>query len=295
VWYCDDCGETMVRREDPSECSACGSKALRQDPDVLDTWFSSWLWPFSTLGWPDLTPDLAAFYPTQSLVTAPEILFFWVARMIMAGIEFMGDVPFSDVYLNGTVRDMEGRKMSKSLGNGIDPLEVVDRFGADALRFTVISAQGMGTDVRMDPANLDETFKPGRNFANKVWNIGRFALPYLQRAPIDELDSVSDDLELPDRWILSRLAATIRSVDDLLEAFRFQEAADAIYHFIWGDVADWYLEMVKPRLREDADPRGGRSCSKSTSMSGGSSRSFETKRSNSISSRSGPTAVMPSA
>jgi valyl-tRNA synthetase len=255
VWYCraDGCGEVMAAREDPTACTKCGGTMLEQDPDVLDTWFSSWLWPFSTLGWPDDTDDLRAFYPTHTLVTAPEILFFWVARMIMAGYEFMGDAPFSDVYLTGTVRDTQGRKMSKSLGNGIDPLEVVSLYGADALRYTVISGVGFGTDVYMDPQNLDATFSVGRNFSNKIWNAGRFALMNLGDAPVQSVDEVRADLELADRWILSRLAVATTDVTRNLEAFRFHEAAESGYHFFWGELADWYLELIKPRMQESGD------------------------------------------
>ncbi|MGH7554757.1 MAG: valine--tRNA ligase [Longimicrobiales bacterium] len=254
VWYCRDasCAEMIVSRDDPDRCPKCGGR-LEQDPDVLDTWFSSWLWPFSTLGWPDESPDLDVFYPTHTLVTAPEILFFWVARMIMAGIEFMGEVPFTDVYLTGTVRDTQGRKMSKSLNNGIDPLEVVRLFGADALRYTVIAAQGLGTDLYMDPNNLEETFKPGRNFANKIWNAGRFALMNLEGDEVPSLDAVADSLELADRWILSRMTAAAREITRQLETLRFHEAAEAGYHFFWGEVADWYVELVKPRLRPEAN------------------------------------------
>jgi valyl-tRNA synthetase len=257
VWYCraGGCDEVMVAREDPTHCSKCGAASLEQDPDVLDTWFSSWLWPFSTLGWPDETEDLRAFYPTHTLVTAPEILFFWVARMIMAGYEFMGDAPFTDVYLNGTVRDTQGRKMSKSLGNGIDPLEVVEQYGADALRYTVISSVGLGTDVYMDPDNLDATFGPGRNFSNKIWNAGRFALLNLGDGPVRSVSSLSGELELADRWILSRLSAATQDVTRNLETFRFHEAAEACYHFIWGELADWYLELIKPRMQTDGASR----------------------------------------
>jgi valyl-tRNA synthetase len=254
VWYCraDGCGNVMAPRTDPTECTKCGSRELEQDPDVLDTWFSSWLWPLSTLGWPDETDDLRAFYPTQTLVTAPEILFFWVARMIMAGYEFRGDAPFSDVYLTGTVRDMQGRKMSKSLGNGIDPLEVVQLYGADALRYTVIANVGFGTDVYMDPANLDATFSPGRNFSNKIWNAGRFALMNIGDEPVASVDAVRPDLEAADRWILSRLSVATTEVTRQLEAFRFHEAAEGSYHFFWGELADWYLELIKPRMQPDA-------------------------------------------
>jgi valyl-tRNA synthetase len=253
VWYCrgEGCGEMIVSRADPDRCPQCDG-ALEQDPDVLDTWFSSWLWPFSTLGWPEETPDLKAFYPGHALSTAPEILFFWVARMIMAGIEFVGDVPFRDVYLHGTVRDTQGRKMSKSLGNGIDPLEVVELYGADALRYTVLSAAGVGADIRLNPFDLAETFSPGRNFANKIWNGGRFALMHLSEADVRRVDEVAGALELADRWILSRFAAAQAEVTRSLEGFRFAEAADTLNRFFRAELADWYLEMIKPRMHGDA-------------------------------------------
>jgi valyl-tRNA synthetase len=250
VWYCQRCGEVIVAREDPDACTRCGSDRLDQDPDVLDTWFSSWLWPFSTFGWPDETPDLKAFYPGHTLVTAPEILFFWVARMIMSGIEFMGDVPFRQVYLTGTVRDAKGRKMSKSLGNGIDPLDVVEKFGADAMRFTVVSAAAVGTDIHLDHEDIEAAFAPGRNFANKLWNAGRFALMSIGDGPIGALGD--QRLELEDRWILSRLQHAAESTTTELERFRLHEYADQLYHFFWGDVADWYVELVKPRLKGEA-------------------------------------------
>ncbi|MFC1660877.1 valine--tRNA ligase [Gemmatimonadota bacterium] len=254
VWYCQDCGEALVARDDPTECGACGSADLEQDPDVLDTWFSSWLWPFSVFGWPEKTEDLKAFYPGHVLSTAPEILFFWVARMIMAGYEFMGEAPFSTVYLHATVRDTDGRKMSKSLGNGIDPLEVVDRFGADALRFTVISAAAVGTDIYLNPHDLEASFASGRNFANKVWNAGRFTLMSMGDEPVRPLDEVESHLELADRWILSRLSRTAEDLTRELEKFRLHDVAETAYHFFWGEVADWYLELVKPRLRADSSP-----------------------------------------
>ncbi|HET6232385.1 MAG TPA: valine--tRNA ligase, partial [Longimicrobiaceae bacterium] len=263
VFYCqsDGCGETIVAREDPATCPKCGGTALEQDPDVLDTWFSSWLWPFSTMGWPDETPDLAKFYPTDTLVTAPEILFFWVARMVMSGIEFRGEIPFTDVYLNGTVRDHLGRKMSKSLGNGIDPLDVVSRFGADALRYTVISGSGAGTDQYLNHEDLEEAFGPGRNFANKLWNAGRFALMNLGDGDRVSIDEVRGDLELADRWILSRLSKAAADITNALERFRLQDAATRGYEFFWGELADWYLEMAKPRLygdRGEASQRAAR-------------------------------------
>ncbi len=254
VWYCQNeaCRETIVAREDPTGCPACGGADLEQDPDVLDTWFSSWLWPFSTMGWPDETRDLAAFYPTNTLSTAPEILFFWVARMIMAGYEFMGREPFTDVLLHATVRDHHNRKMSKSLGNGIDPLEVVERFGADALRYTVVAGAAVGTDIQLNNENLEEAFAPGRNFANKLWNAGRFALMNLGDEPVRAPEAVADGLELADRWILSRLSRTTRKVDAALESYRVHEAAETIHGFFWGEVADWYLELIKGRMQGDA-------------------------------------------
>jgi valyl-tRNA synthetase len=249
VWYCDECDEITVRRDDPTECPACGG-SLTQDPDVLDTWFSSWLWPFSTLGWPEETPDLRALYPTQALSTAPEILFFWVARMVMAGLEFMGEVPFSDVLMHGTVRDAQGRKMSKSLGNGIDPLEVVEEFGADAMRYTLVSAAAIGTDMQLDHEDLEGSFRVGRNFANKIWNAVRFALGGLTEADLGR-DPEETELEVADRWILTRFAEASTSITAAHEKFRLHEAAEATYQFVWGDFCDWYLELVKPRLRGD--------------------------------------------
>ncbi len=265
VWYCrsDDCGEVIVAREDPTACPKCGGTELEQDPDVLDTWFSSWLWPFSTMGWPEETEDLRAFYPTNTLSTAPEILFFWVARMIMAGYEFMGEPPFTDVLLHATVRDHHGRKMSKSLGNGIDPLEVVERFGADALRYTVVAGAAVGTDIQLNYEDLEEAFAPGRNFANKLWNAGRFALMNLGDEPVKTPEAVQDRLELADRWILSRLSSTTRRVDAALESYRLHEAADAVHSFFWAEVADWYLELVKVRMLGESG-EGSREAAKAT-------------------------------
>ncbi len=253
VWYCDDCGETIVARKDPHDCEFCDSVNLTQDPDVLDTWFSSWLWPFSVFGWPQETTDLKAFYPTNDMVTAPEILFFWVARMVMAGYEFMGEAPFTRVYLHGTVRDKQGRKMSKSLGNGVDPMEVVDLFGADALRFTLISSSGVGGDIKLDHEDLGSSFSTGRNFANKLWNAGRFALMRLGDDEVKNILDVRGSLEVEDRWILSRLQQTVTEVTRGLDDFRFHEISDRLYHFIWGDFADWYLELVKVRLTREDD------------------------------------------
>jgi valyl-tRNA synthetase len=256
VWYCQSeaCARTVVSRTDIGACPACGG-AVRQDEDVLDTWFSSWLVPFSSLGWPERTPDLATFYPGHTLVSAPEILFFWVARMIMAGLYFMGDVPYTDIYLHGTVRDTQHRKMSKSLGNGIDPLEVVERYGADALRYSLVSGMSVGTDVILDPNDLEASFAAGRNFANKLWNAGRFILSNLDRPPRPLAGGPSavrgDELTLADRWILARCEATVREATEAYEKFRLNEAAGAVYRFLWSDLADWYIEQIKPRLYGD--------------------------------------------
>ena len=241
VWYCP-CGEHIVARTEPERCPVCGKTELRQDEDVLDTWFSSWLWPFSTLGWPEETPELAYFYPTDLLVTAPDIIFFWVARMVMSGYEFMGDKPFTDIYLHGVVRDSEGRKMSKSLGNSPDPAELIERYGADALRFSIIMMVPQGQDGYY----ADEKVEMGRNFANKIWNAARLVLSTLE--DVDLAGGQEDTLELADRWILSRLARTNTTVDEMLGRYRFNDAAHAIYDFIWHDYCDWYLELIKPRL-----------------------------------------------
>ncbi len=266
VWYCQRCpdpnlqppdrpegppygtgGLPHVGAEAPEKCSRCGGSEFVQDPDVLDTWFSSWLWPFSTLGWPDETDDLRYFYPTDTLVTGPDILGFWVARMIMAGLEFLGEVPFRDVYLHGIVRDEQGRKMSKSLGNSPDPIEVIDRFGADALRFSIILITATGQDAYYS----DEKVEMGRNFANKLWNAARLVLTNLaETQDLDRLAFSPQDLRLEDRWILSRLNRTVASVTDALERFRFNEAAMTLYDFVWHELCDWYLEVIKPRLRD---------------------------------------------
>ena len=254
VWYCDDpqCGKTSVSRTDLSVCPGCGG-AVRQDDDVLDTWFSSWLVPFSSLGWPDRTSDLETYYPGHTLVSSPDILFFWVARMIMSGLHFMGEVPYTRIYLHGVVRDTQHRKMSKSLGNGIDPLEVVERYGADALRYSLISGMSVGTDVILDPGDLESTFAPARNFANKLWNAGRFILSNLEGVPrplAGDSGAVvrREELTLADRWIIARCEATVVEATEAYERFRLNEAAGAIYRFIWSDLADWYIEQVKPRL-----------------------------------------------
>jgi valyl-tRNA synthetase len=255
VFTCTKCKHRWADRADPQACPNCGGP-LEQDPDVLDTWFSSWLWPFATFGWPERTADLARFYPGHTLVTAPEILFFWVARMLMAGYHFMGKKPFSTVYLTGTARDTQHRRMSKSLGNGIDPLDVVKLYGADALRWTLVGSGSLGADVILDPNDLETTFAPGRNFANKLWNIGRFILSQLptQVTPIERVGRTQ--LTLADRWILSRAQATIREATASLEQFRLDEAAKTCFAFVWGELADWYVEAVKPRLSAGTEPTG---------------------------------------
>ncbi len=248
VWYCE-CGEMICSREEPEVCPNCNSKTLTQDPDVLDTWFSSALWPFSTMGWPEDTRDLARFYPTSVLVTGRDIIFFWVARMIFAGLEFMKEVPFSDVMIHGLILDGQGRKMSKSLGNGIDPMEVIEQYGADTLRFSLITGTTPGNDVRFNMDKVENT----RNFANKVWNASRFVLMNLEDYAVIELQD--SDLELADRWILHRLSVTNRETTRLMEQYELGEAARTLYDFIWDDFCDWYVELVKPRLYRPEKPR----------------------------------------
>ena len=254
VFTCAQCNHQWADRNDPETCPRCGGGTVEQDPDVLDTWFSSWLWPFATFGWPEQTPDLQRFYPGHTLVTGPDILFFWVARMLMSGYKFMGQKPFTTVYLHGIARDTKHRKMSKSLGNGIDPLVVVDKFGADALRWTCIANTALGADLLLDPDDLETTFAPGRNFANKLWNIGQFVLGQLP-ASVPTLASVDRrSFTLADRWILSRAQAVIREATHSLAAFRLDEAAKRCFEFAWNELADWYIEAVKPRL-EDPVPK----------------------------------------
>ena len=248
VWYCDACGNEMCVRDDPSQCTRCNSAAIRQDNDVLDTWFSSWLWPFSTMGWPDATPALQSFYPTNTLVTGADIIFFWVARMVMAGYEFMGECPFSDVYFNSIIRDMQGRKMSKSLGNSPDPLDVIAKYGADALRFTVISLAPPGEDVKYAAEKTDL----GRHFANKIWNAARFVMMNLDGEPIPPLSALPHDIwGLQERWIVSRLQQVTTDVRAAYDNYRFNDAALAIYKFIWNDYCDWYVERSKKALYGD--------------------------------------------
>ncbi len=243
VWYCDDCGEMMVRREDPCCCSKCGSKHIHQDEDVLDTWFSSALWPFSTLGWPDNTEDLKYFYPTDVLVTGYDIITFWVSRMITCGVEEMGETPFKTVLIHGLVRDELGRKMSKSLGNGVDPLEIIDEYGADALRFSLVMGVSPGNDTRYSREKVESA----RNFANKIWNASRFVL--MNVAERHEIDL--NKLTLADKWILSRFQDAAKSISANMEEGEFGLAANRIYDFAWSEFCDWYIELAKSRLTGD--------------------------------------------
>lgn len=241
VWYCQECGKMIVSREDPQNCPDCkaGKDKLQQDPDVLDTWFSSWLWPFSTLGWPEDTADLKTFYPTTALVTAYDIIFFWVSRMIMAGLEFTGKVPFRDINMHGLVRDKQGRKMSKSLGNGLDPLEIIDEYGADALKYTLAFMCAQGQDVLIDK----DSFKLGSRFANKIWNASRYILGNLEGR---ELRAVSrTELKELDLWIINRLNLAAKNTASALESYRYNDAAQTVYEYFWNDFCDWYVEATK--------------------------------------------------
>jgi valyl-tRNA synthetase len=260
AWYCE-CGETIVAREEVTTCPKCGSHHLKQDDDVLDTWFSSGLWPFSTMGWPEDTEELEQFYPTSVLVTGYDIIFFWVARMIMMGLEFKKEIPFKHVFIHGLVRDPQGRKMSKSLGNGIDPLEVIEKNGADTLRFTLVTGNTPGNDMRF----YWERVESSRNFANKLWNASRFVLMNLE--DVDSVEplasygvaaSLNDSFTLADKWILSRYAKTVNEVTRNLERFELGEAARLLYEFIWNEYCDWYIEMAKARLynKEATEARG---------------------------------------
>jgi len=253
AWYCDTCGETIVSKEEPGSCSQCGGAKLTQETDVLDTWFSSALWPFSTLGWPMEAEELHVFYPTSVLVTGFDILFFWVARMMMMGLQFMGDVPFRDVCIHALVRDIQGRKMSKSRGNVIDPLVVMEEYGTDAFRFTLAAFAAQGRDICLS----EERIEGYRHFANKIWNASRFSLANL--ADFQGISHAMDrrKMSLPNRWILSRFNETVREVTEALEEYRFNDGAQAIYHFVWHEFCDWFLEMIKPVLygKDDSQER----------------------------------------
>jgi valyl-tRNA synthetase len=253
AWTCEDCGKITVAREDPANCAYCQSKNIKQEEDVLDTWFSSALWPFSTLGWPKETKELALFYTTSVLVTAFDILFFWVARMMMMGLKFMGKVPFREVYIHAIVRDLEGQKMSKSKGNVIDPLMVMDEYGTDAFRFTLAALSVQGRDIRLS----EERIKGYRNFANKIWNASRFALMNLEDYSPHQIDSGTGSSSLVDRWILSRLHRLIKEIEGALRDYKFNELAHLLYQFIWHEFCDWYLELIKPTLfqRDDTESK----------------------------------------
>ena len=247
AYYCEDCGEIIVSAAQPEKCPKCGCTHLKQDEDTLDTWFSSALWPFSTLGWPDQTKDLEYFYPTDVLVTGYDIIFFWVIRMVFSGIEQTGKTPFHTVLIHGLVRDSQGRKMSKSLGNGIDPLEVIDKYGADALRMTLITGNAPGNDMRF----YWERVENSRNFANKIWNASRFIMMNIEKAP--EKEVTLDDLTMADKWILSKANDLAKEVTENLDRYELGIALQKVYDFVWEEFCDWYIEMVKPRLWNDED------------------------------------------
>ena len=248
AYYCDECGETVVAREMPGKCPKCGCTHLTQDEDTLDTWFSSALWPFSTLGWPDKTEEMEYFYPTDVLVTGYDIIFFWVIRMVFSGLEQTGKTPFHHVLIHGLVRDSQGRKMSKSLGNGIDPLEIIDQYGADALRLTLMTGNAPGNDMRF----YMERVEASRNFANKVWNASRFIMMNLEKAEVPaKIDLAS--LTSADKWILSKVNTLAKDVTENLDKYELGIAVQKVYDFIWEEFCDWYIEMVKPRLYNDED------------------------------------------
>ncbi|MDO4403080.1 MAG: valine--tRNA ligase, partial [Clostridiaceae bacterium] len=252
VYYCQDCGEIMVSEHDVTTCTKCGSSKIEQETDVLDTWFSSALWPFSTLGWPDKTEDLEYFYPTSTLVTGYDIIFFWVARMIFSGIHNMGETPFDTVLIHGIIRDSQGRKMSKSLGNGVDPLEVIDEYGADALRFMLVTGNAPGNDIRYIP----ERVEAARNFANKIWNASRFVMMNLDRDIMNKYKD-STDYSLADKWILSRMNGLVKEVTENMEKYELGIALQKVHDFLWTEFCDYYIELVKPVLYgEDEKAKG---------------------------------------
>jgi valyl-tRNA synthetase len=253
VYYCKDCDNMMVVKEAPKYCNKCRSINIYQDEDVVDTWFSSWLWPFSTLNWPkvDNNQDLKYFYPTNLLVTGPDIIFFWVARMIMAGMEFMNDIPFKDVYFTSIIRDVQGKKMSKSLGNSPDPLDVIEEYGADALRFTIIYLAPIGQDVKF----ASDDCEIGRNFANKIWNAGRFLLMNKNQINLEKNNNLDiyANMELSDKWILSKFNKTLQTIENSMSDYNINEVTKIIYDFFWHDFCDWYIEIIKQRLNTSRD------------------------------------------
>jgi valyl-tRNA synthetase len=271
AWTCENCDELIVAMEAPAVCSACGGGVLAQETDVLDTWFSSALWPFSTMGWPDEHPALKTFYPTSVLVTGFDILFFWVARMMMMGLHFMNDVPFRDVYIHALVRDAEGKKMSKSKGNVIDPLYVIDEYGADAFRFTLAALAAQGRDIKLS----EDRIEGYRHFINKLWNAARFSLMHLSDFEPDNFKEDTRDLSLADRWILSRLNGVVGTVTNKLDEYKFNDAANALYQFVWHELCDWYLEIIKPILYEQS---GQATDSDESANKGPKSARYETTR-----------------
>jgi valyl-tRNA synthetase len=252
VFYCQDCGEMMVLEETPNTCTKCGSTNIKQDNDVLDTWFSSALWPFSTLGWPHKTEDLEYFYPTSTLVTGHDIIFFWVARMIFSGLHCMGETPFNTVLIHGLIRDSQGRKMSKSLGNGVDPLEVIETYGADALRFMIATGNAPGNDMRYYPERVESS----RNFANKIWNASRFVMMNLDK---DIMNKYKDckEYSLADKWILSEMNTLVKEVTENMEKYELGIAMQKVYDFMWTEFCDWYIELVKPVFYGDDEKAKG--------------------------------------
>ncbi|MDE5830757.1 MAG: class I tRNA ligase family protein, partial [Clostridia bacterium] len=242
AYYCDDCGDVHVSRNAPDKCKKCGSENLHQDPDTLDTWFSSALWPFSTMGWPEETEDFKYFYPTNTLVTAYDIIFFWVARMIFSSLEHTKEVPFDTVFMHGLVRDAKGRKMSKSLGNGIDPVDIINEYGADSLRFSLVQNMTLGNDVKYSA----EKAGAAKNFANKIWNAAKFVLTNTDKELIKEYKE--SDLKLEDKWLLNKLDKLVKEVTNHIEKYEVGIAATKIYDFVWNEYCDWYIEMCKPRL-----------------------------------------------
>ncbi|MCP5118503.1 MAG: class I tRNA ligase family protein, partial [bacterium] len=255
AWHCQDCREIIVAREAPGKCQ-CGSLKLEQDSDVLDTWFSSALWPFSTMGWPDETDDLKTYYPTSLLITGFDILFFWVARMIMMGMEFMGDVPFREVYIHGLVRDAEKQKMSKTKGNVIDPLEVTEKYGTDAVRMALLQGAAPGTDIVL----TEERMVSSRAFANKIWNAARFLFLKMEYSGVEPtIPDAHGDLasaSLEDRWMFSRLNRSIEQCNRAIEQYRYHEVAQTLWHFFWHEFCDWYIEIKKLRLTEKSGLTG---------------------------------------
>ena len=252
VYYCNDCGHMMVEVDAPCKCSKCESTNLRQEDDVLDTWFSSALWPFSTLGWPNKTEDLEYFYPTNVLVTGYDIIFFWVARMIFSGIHNMGETPFDTVLIHGIIRDSQGRKMSKSLGNGVDPLEVIEEYGADALRFMLVTGNSPGNDIRYIP----ERVEAARNFANKMWNASRFVMMNLDKEVMAKYADCTE-YSLADKWILSQMNTLVKEVTENMEKYELGIALQKVYDFMWTEFCDWYIELVKPVFFSDDEKQKG--------------------------------------